>query len=336
MLDEPIQNKPFYVRAINKIPVIGPTATFVKRNIHKTIPWYLRGTLVESGWRNSSVFRFKGNMNDRDSAELEITKIDRNNSLFRDRTEELQQFFGIGTPRLMLHYLRNGTPNTRFYRHRMELPFSKFGTDANSLKKIYEATAFMQSNRYMLTYAKYRIGQDFLKIAERLNMSSKGINVLDYGCGMADPSLLLALHGANVTLVDLADSKFEFTEWRFKKRGLNVRAVGATETELPVDLGSSKYDLVIMCEVLEHVRNPRLFLQFGIDHLESGGVLFESLGKTHQHGVGGSHLVEAKDLLDTTDYGEYHEAQLESVNEHFKTSEHTNFYFKRDSRVRQR
>ena len=155
------------------------------------------------------------------------------------------------------------------------------------------------------------------------------MNVLDYGCGIADPSMYLALNGTNVTIVDLDDDKFDFAVWRFEKRNLAFKSIKVTQTEKPVDLANQKYDFIIMAEFLEHVRNPRLFLEFALEHLnDQHGILYDSLGPSHNHGVGGDHLKEAKDLMIHSDYSSFFNKALSPLNAMFNTDEFKHFYIK--------
>jgi len=93
---------------------------------------------------------------------------------------------------------------------------------------------------------------------------------------------------------------------------------------------NEKYDFIIMAEFLEHVRNPRLFLKFALKHLKKGGILYDSLGSIHKHGVGSDHLKEAKELMDNSDYQRFHESNLIPLNDYLNTKEYNYFYIKND------
>ena len=289
---------------------------------------YMAGNFIQraGGKRNATVFSYRRNFTEAEW--LDATKLDKRRSVYIDRLNELTSFYGISTPRLILHYLRNGTPNTNYYGYRMNRHFDRIGTSPKNLKKAYESSAFMYANRLMLRYHTYSKGQRVLELAARLSLNPNDLRVLDYGCGVADISLFLALNGAQVTIVDLADSKFEFAQWRFAQRGLGVRAIAASQTEIPVDLGPETFDLIIMAEFLEHVRNPRLFLEYGLEHLEENGVLYDSLGPVHVHGTGNDHLQEAKEQMDSSDYAEFFAQHLLSVDLYLETGRYPCFYIK--------
>jgi len=227
---------------ITKIPIINAIA----RELYS----YIRGNLIQSkkGKKYATIFTYKHNMiNDR---KFFITKINPQKSLYRDRLDELKKFYKKNTLQLVLHYILNGTPNTNYYRKGMLYSFEKIGTDKTNLKKAYEASAFMYSNRLMLRYHNYDIATKFTELAEKLSYDIKKIKVLDYGCGVADPSLFLALYGAKVTILDLDDIKFDFAISRFKKRNLKIKYKIAKQTEKPVYLGND-----LLCGLKSTVSN---------------------------------------------------------------------------------
>jgi len=279
------------------------------------------------GKRNATVFSYRKNF--RESERLEITKVNKDNSLFKDRLDEVTTFFKINRFSLLMHYLRNGTPNTNYYRQRLEAHFDKEGTDATKLKNTYESLAFMYANRALLRSHGYGLGLNILSIAENhLALKPSELCVLDYGCGVADPSLFLSMHGATVTLVDLEGTRFEFAKRRFEDRDLKYEPLGATQTEAPVKI-DKMFNVIIMAEFLEHVRNPRLFLEYALSHLETGAVFYDSLGATHNHGVGGQHLIEAKEQMEKTDYKDFFLKHFEPLNAHFKCDGYEHFYIKK-------
>jgi 2-polyprenyl-3-methyl-5-hydroxy-6-metoxy-1,4-benzoquinol methylase len=236
---------------------------------------------------------------------------------------------------MVAHFLVKGTTNTSYYRFRLHQLFEQTGLNEEKLKLAYEKAAFMYTNRLMLRYHNYKIGVLILEIADRLSLDKDEIEVLDYGCGVADPSLYLALSGVTVTIVDLDDRKFDFANWRFQKRNLKVNSIRAAQTEEPIDLGNRKYDVIIMAEFLEHVRNPRLFLEFAVEHLhDQHGILYDSLGPFHNHGIAGDHLKEAKELIAHSDYSIAFKEMLCPLNAVLDRGEFEHFYMKQavDSR----
>lgn len=305
-------------KLIKKCPIIGPATLYISGNFIQS----------KTGKKNSTIFNFTGNIPD--DPTFEITKIDKSKRLYSDRFQEVKDFFGKNMLQIILHYIRNGTPNTAYYRRQLASVFETSVLSEINLKRSYEKAAFMYVNRLMLRYHNYDIGKNALSIAKLLNIQPEELRVCDYGCGAADPSLFLALHGADITIVDLDDSKFEFCRSRFEKRNLTVKAFAAKQTESPVcAIGSDKLHFIFMAEFLEHVRNPRLFLEFALERLDDKtGVLYDSLGSVYNHSIGGDHLFETKQVMDNSDYKEYFERNLVSVNKLFSVNDFEHFYIK--------
>lgn len=309
---------------LNRIPLIG---TFLK---------YGAGNFIQRRNDKKNTTFFNYNKNIKDSREYDITKVHKTNSLYKDRFYEVTNFFNKNLFQMAIHYLVNGTPNTSYYKFRLQQIFERMGLNEDKLKLAYEKAAFMYTNRLMLRYHNYRVGVLILEIANRLSLDKDKIDVLDYGCGVADPSLYLALSGVTVTIVDLDDKKLDFAIWRFKKRNLRVNSIRAAQTEKPIDLGNKKYDIIIMAEFMEHVRNPRLFLEFAVKHLhDRHGILYDSLGPIHNHGVAGDHLKEAKEIVAHSDYPLFFKKMLSPLNAIFDTDEFEHFYMKQPVNSRQ-
>tara|TARA_Y100000294_G_C8450012_1_gene294315 strand:- start:67 stop:828 length:762 start_codon:yes stop_codon:yes gene_type:complete len=253
--------------------------------------------------------------------------------MYLDRMVEIRDFFDVSWISLLIFYIRNGTPNTNYFKTRLDSFFQICGTDEINLKKAYDSSSFYYVNRLMLRYHNYGIGKKAEEIISLITpeRSLQEVHVLDYGCGVADPTLFLALKGAAVTIVDLDNKKFEFAEERFTQRNLDVNAWPATDTERPIMISPDiQYDFIIMAEFLEHVRKPRRFLEFALSHLRKGGLFYDPLGPIHKHGVGGDHLMEAKLEMETTDYATYYKEHLVPVNLVVNKECFDHFYVKRD------
>lgn len=281
---------------VKKIPYLG------------SISEYFVNTMLQTRKHKpfSTFFNFTNNISD--DIRYRNAKIHPELPMWRDRWQEIREFFHTPAWYFLVHYLINGTPNTQWYKVRMEKSFDEIGTDPENLKRAYEKNDFMYVNRLMLRYHLYGIGEKIEK-AVRTSKDIKRLRVLDYGCGVADASVWLALNGAKVTIVDLQDKKFDFAKWRFAKRKLKVEAIGAVETEKPVRL-RGLFDVIIMAEFLEHVRNPQLFLAQALKHLKKGGYLYDSLGAVYNHGVGGEHLPETMSMVNNPKYRKFYNLHL--------------------------
>lgn len=308
-----IKGNSVFMKMLKRIPILS----YVKGNFFQN----------KTGKRNSTFFTHKNNI--KDSAELEFIKINKKHTLYKDRLEELLSFFEVSKFDIFLHYLRNGTPNTNYYKKRLLAKFDNYGTSIEKLKTAYDRASFMYTNRLMLRYHNFTIGHKLLLILQQLNrMEISDCQLLDYGCGVADPSILLAYYGAGVTIVDLQDKKFEFAKFRFIQRGLPFKSHGVTQTEHPIET-SQTYHGIFMAEFIEHVRNPKEFLDFAFSHLKENGIFYDSLGPYHNHSVGGDHLEETKKYMQDSDYKSAFHSYFQPVNEVLNTEEFNHYYIKK-------
>ena len=93
--------------------------------------------------------------------------------------------------------------------------------------------------------------------------------VVDYGCGVGQVSIIGALNGLNMTAVDIEGKTFEFTKWKFKKYGLNVKTI-EIKNDAPL---KEKYDAITCFEVLQHVPDIEKTLEHFHDSLNENGLL---------------------------------------------------------------
>lgn len=236
-----------------------------------------------------------------------------------DRVSELKEYSGKNWIDLLRFYLKYGFPHRsgwgeRFNKNNPEMGFDppQYSPTPEELVNIYERRAFVQINRMMWTYHRYEIAQQYIELTGE---DVTGTSLLDYGCGVADPSVYLGVHGADVTVVDISGT-VDFASWRLDKREIEHSAVTATQTEKPVELDET-FQLVIMNEFLEHVRNPLLFLEMVIDKLEKGGLFYDAFGREYTHTVYASHLKEAKQIAESEEYKDTHRNHFELVEEGF-------------------
>lgn len=99
--------------------------------------------------------------------------------------------------------------------------------------------------------------------------ATDSLRVLDVGCGNgSELALPLARLGLQVTGIDIHAPSIE-----------HARQLGADVTNLSYvcgrveELKAPPYDIVILSEVLEHLREPRSLLLAGIEHLSKNGII---------------------------------------------------------------
>jgi 2-polyprenyl-3-methyl-5-hydroxy-6-metoxy-1,4-benzoquinol methylase len=184
------------------------------------------------------------------------------------------------------------------------------------LLEMYDKTSFYDINRMMIAYHRYDIANDYLDITEK-HLSN--ISLLDYGCGVGDPGVYLGSKGADVTIVDIGE-KLDFASWRLQKRDIEHTSIKVQDTENPVET-ESEFNLIIMNEFLEHVRNPKIFLQMAIDNLSSGDIFYDAFGREYTHTVNYQHLKEAKRIAESNEYKQLHKQNFNRIGK-------SNFYEK--------
>jgi 2-polyprenyl-6-hydroxyphenyl methylase/3-demethylubiquinone-9 3-methyltransferase len=112
-------------------------------------------------------------------------------------------------------------------------------------------------------------------IKEQCGGSLKGKRILDIGCGGGILSESLALEGATVVGIDLAEAGLEVAKLHLLESGLDIdyqfiSAEDLTETE------SESFDVITCLEMLEHVPDPSLIIEACSKLVKSNGRVFFS------------------------------------------------------------
>ncbi|MGE4312725.1 MAG: bifunctional 2-polyprenyl-6-hydroxyphenol methylase/3-demethylubiquinol 3-O-methyltransferase UbiG [Pseudobdellovibrionaceae bacterium] len=137
------------------------------------------------------------------------------------------------------------------------------------------------------------IRDDILKIFAKEKSDSKpykGLSFLDIGCGgglLCEP---LARLGGSVTGVDADNQAIEVAA-RHKSQDLDITYINGAAEDL-VKKGA-QFDVVCALEIVEHVDNPKAFLENCASLVKPGGLLFVStINRTAQS------LLQAKFLAE--------------------------------------
>ena len=240
--------------------------------------------------------------------DIKKTQLDQRRPLYLDRQGEIKSFFAVTDSHLLGHYLSHGFPNTdRFKNHYLRAFYGNTGP--GKLKNAYDNTVFDYTLRLMLAYERYSMITDYLDaLVQDSGMGLSQFRVLDYGCGVSDIGLLFSSFGAEVTICDLDNSRFDFTLWRFHRRGFNPETVRITDTELYPELPEAKFDLIIATELFEHVRDPLKLLKNFTCALKAGACLFDSMGGVFQRDDRPHHLKEAFEIGRSVEYAEFYDS----------------------------
>ncbi len=78
------------------------------------------------------------------------------------------------------------------------------------------------------------------------------------------------LPGIRSTYADLAGSTFDYAEWRFARRGLNISTADVTD---PAVLDGGQYDVITCLDVIEHLPDPEAAVRRLVSLLRPGGLL---------------------------------------------------------------
>ncbi|MCK5096191.1 MAG: class I SAM-dependent methyltransferase [Candidatus Pacebacteria bacterium] len=205
---------------------------------------------------------------------------------YLDRLIELLTLYPLSLREFRDIVYKFGFPTSEVYKYKFDENFTQTGK--SDLFDSYKRLDAVYTTRLMLAYNRVDFFADYVDILKERNITT----VLDYGCGVSDIGILLAKKGCFVSLVDLDLPKLSFTKKRFGLRGLPVTVYQCQDTESLVEI-SSKFDLIIATEIIEHFRYPIKMIDYFHDHLNNNGLLYLSLGKTFERESGGDHLDEA-------------------------------------------
>ncbi len=145
-----------------------------------------------------------------------------------------------------------------------ESTFNKYATRGAYHWREMKRTDIRAFNAYHQAHYEW-----ILKLAGDL----KGKKVLDVGCGDGVLSFLLAQKGAEVTGLDNDEHGLRFAEENLKRENKNgtlrYRFVNGSAYEMPFE--SETFDIVVSCEVIEHVRKPEQLVSEAHRVLKKGG-----------------------------------------------------------------
>jgi 2-polyprenyl-3-methyl-5-hydroxy-6-metoxy-1,4-benzoquinol methylase len=111
---------------------------------------------------------------------------------------------------------------------------------------------------------------DFLERKKEI----KGSSLLDLGCATGGPSIALKTRGAEVTALDVDPILIELTSIRAHEEGQDIGIIRGDGFHLPFH--DETFDIVVMADVYEHVKNPEQML-FEIQRvLRKNGILYIS------------------------------------------------------------
>jgi 2-polyprenyl-6-hydroxyphenyl methylase/3-demethylubiquinone-9 3-methyltransferase len=105
--------------------------------------------------------------------------------------------------------------------------------------------------------------------------SLEGKKIADIGCGGGILAESMAIRGADVTGIDLAEQALKAAERHALEKGVPVRYLSMAAESLSA-LEPAQYDVVTCMEMLEHVPDPSAIVQACADLVKPGGHVFIS------------------------------------------------------------
>ena len=98
--------------------------------------------------------------------------------------------------------------------------------------------------------------------------------LLEVGCGSGDFLVSAALQGLSVVGVEYSSHACETTHRKLAKNGAKFEIIQGDISIVENSSHLGKYDYVVFCDVIEHVRDPRYFIKVVNQLLKPGGKFF--------------------------------------------------------------
>ncbi|GLI56784.1 hypothetical protein PM10SUCC1_22980 [Propionigenium maris DSM 9537] len=121
------------------------------------------------------------------------------------------------------------------------------------LDKIYEAYFNSMGEKF---------GEKVRKRIHWICQKAEGEKILDIGCSQGIASILLGREGKSVLGLDLLEESIEFAKEMLAKEESTTkeRVIFKSENFMNFDFKDEKYDTILLTEVLEHVTDPKRFV----------------------------------------------------------------------------
>jgi len=124
-------------------------------------------------------------------------------------------------------------------------------------------------NPIRIKYIKQNIIEHF-NIANLKNPLNN-LSLLDVGCGGGLLSEPMCTLGAKVTGIDATRKNINIAKIHAKKNKLKIKYVTASPEKLKI---KSKFDVILTCEVVEHVSDLNYFIKSCANLLKKNGIMF--------------------------------------------------------------
>lgn len=177
------------------------------------------------------------------------------------------------------------------------------GKDISTKEKIFEIMSSeevckLQIFIQMIYYDRIGEAAHIINHLETLKPSMIDLNILDFGCGVADYSLAFnCLEMTNhIVLCDIPGPILDFAHWRYKNRILPSYLLVEKDDYLKDKRNNERYDVIIAAEVLEHLHDPCWYIKRFSEMLRDDGHLYVSGYPMREKKLIGDHVKEAYDI----------------------------------------
>jgi glycosyltransferase involved in cell wall biosynthesis len=95
--------------------------------------------------------------------------------------------------------------------------------------------------------------------------------ILDFGAGIGDLTIKLCKLGLDVTYLEIPSITMEYAKFQFKKHNVSPKII---ESDGSPFILKENYDAIICLDVLEHLKDPIIYLEELAKHLNPNGLMF--------------------------------------------------------------
>ena len=95
--------------------------------------------------------------------------------------------------------------------------------------------------------------------------------ILDFGGGIGDLTVKLCQLGLDVTFLEIPSKTLEFALYHFKKHNVSPKIIVSDGSPFVL---KENYDAIIVLDVLEHLKDPIIYLEELAKHLNPNGLMF--------------------------------------------------------------
>jgi len=124
-------------------------------------------------------------------------------------------------------------------------------------------------NPIRIKYIKQNIIEHFNIVNSKKPLDN--LSLLDVGCGGGLLSEPMCTLGAKVTGIDATRKNINIAKIHAKKNKLKIKYVTASPEKLKI---KSKFDVILICEVVEHVSDLNYFIKSCANLLKKNGIIF--------------------------------------------------------------